>query len=235
MDIAGLQEFYRGFDITAPLGNNRFAFEHRKHRTVYVPPLIKGGLDAVACGPEVVFSDLVDGVEVNARGLKHFVHIERPGHDIFVMDNHNHAFSCWAAGIHAGAIRPGARLVHVDQHKDTRPPPSGFTGHGVQDACRYANDVLDVGNFILPAVGAGWFQDVVQVGSAEALMADPPAPFVLDIDLDIFAPVMDYIPRDLKLSRLRAWIATAPFITIATSPFFMDQNQAIESLRALLT
>ncbi len=234
MDITGLQEFYHGFHITASRGNNRFAFEHRTHRKAYVPSLIKGGLHAVACGAEVVFSDRVDGVEVNATGLEHFVHIERPGQDVFVMDNHNHAFSFWAAAIHAGAILPGSRLVHVDQHKDTRLPLAEFTGVSVHDACRYANDVLDVGSFIPPAVGAGWFHDVVQIGSAEAFAADPSTPFALDIDLDIFAPVMDYIPFDLKLSRLRAWIATAPFVTIATSPFFMDQNEAMACLRALL-
>lgn len=234
MDSAGLQAFYRGFHITAPQGNNRFAFDRRSYRKAYVPPLVQGGLDAVVCGPEIVFSDIVDGIEVNASGLKHFVHIERPGQDIFVMDNHNHAFSFWAAGIHAGVILPGAGLVHVDQHKDTRRPPAGFTGGGVQEACRYANDVLNVGNFILPAVEAGWFHDVVQIGSTEAFAVDPCPPFVLDIDLDIFAPVMDYIPLDLKLSRLRAWIARAPFVTIATSPFFIDQSKAVECLQRLL-
>ena len=234
MDISTLQEFYRGFYIYTPLGHNAFSYEQRSNKKIYVPALIKGSVDDVKPGADVVFGEIVDGEEVNACGLEHFVHMERPGQDIFIFDNHNHAFSFWAAGVHAGVVTPGSALVHVDQHKDTREPPSGFTGGTVADACRYANDVLNVGNFISPAFKAGWFRDVVQVGSADAFAVDLPASFVLDIDLDIFAPVMDYIPDEVKISRLRAWISRARFITMATSPFFLDQNQALHYMRRLI-
>ena len=91
-----------------------------------------------------------------------------------------------------------------------------------------------MGNFIPPALKAGWFKEVVQVGSAEAFAVEPQGPFVLDIDLDIFAPIMAHIPDEVKISRLRAWISRASFITIATSPFFMDQNQALHYVRRLI-
>lgn len=254
MDIVSLQEFYRGFYIDHPRGNNAFSFDQRVLKRIYVPSLIKGDLEAVMAGDEVVFCDLIDPVcvgatsgrppegnpnlparlEVQAKGLKHFVHIERPGQNIFVFDNHNHAFSFWVAGVYDGLIPMGSTLVHVDQHKDTRQPASWLTGTGLLDACGYANDVLNVGNFISPAIKMGWFGDVVQVGSVEAFQICIPAAFVLDIDLDIFAPVMDYIPEELKVSCLRAWISRASLVTIATSPFFMDQNQALHYLHRLL-
>jgi hypothetical protein len=241
MNISPLQEFYRGFYITTPQGNNAFSYGQRSHKKIYVPPLIKGAPQDSRMGEEIVFSDIVDGKEMNAPGLKDFIHIDRQGKDIFIFDNHNHAFSFWAAGIYDGVISKGATLVHVDQHKDTREPEEFFRrgdplGHpqGVNEACHYANHILNVGNFIPPAVKSGWFKEVVQVGSAEAFAAEPAGSFVLDIDLDIFSPVMDYIPEDLKISRLRHWISRASFITIATSPFFMEQTKAIALVKELL-
>ena len=234
MNISALQGFYRGSYITAAKGNNAFSYGARSHKKIYVPPLIKGSVEDVIVGEEIVFSDIVDGQEVNAPGLKRSVHIERPGQDIFIFDNHNHAFSFWAAGACGGVIRKGMRLVHVDQHKDTREPEEWFAGQGVFEACHYANHVLNVGNFIPPALKVGWFNEVVQVGSAEAFDLELQGPFVLDIDLDIFAPIMSSIPDDVKIDRLRRWISRASFITIATSPFFIDQNQALHYMRRLI-
>jgi hypothetical protein len=234
MDISSLKDFYRGFYIERSQGNNAFAYDRRSCKKIYVPALVKGTLEDVKNGQEVVFSDIVDAKEVDAIGLEHFVHVERPGQNIFIFDNHNHAFSFWAAGLDAGLFAKGGTLVHVDQHKDTREPAEWFMGQGMFEACHYANHILNVGNFIAPAVKAGWFKDVVQIGSAEAFDLELKRPFVLDIDLDIFAPVMGYIPEDLKISRLRAWIARASFVTIATSPFFMDPAKAIGCLRELM-
>ncbi len=281
MDSSSLQAFYRGFYVEAPRGNNAFSFEQRSHKKIFVPQFINGTVGGLAVGEEVVFSDIIDGVEVNARGLKQFVHIERPGQDIFIFDNHNHAFSCWALGLGLGRVLSGSTLVHVDQHKDTRESladcfqafgipcaerlsrpsgldcarksrslvsPDGSTPCPLaqlnvdfrnalslrQSAFNCVNAVFNVGNFISPAVKLGWFNEVIQVGSAEAFAGELPESFVLDIDMDIFAPVMDYIPEALKIARLREWVSRASFITIATSPFFMDQKNAIDLVRQLL-
>ncbi len=230
MDSQRLTEFYHGFFIDTPQGNNAFSLAARRHKKLFVPPLVRGELKDVQPGEAIVFSEIVPGSgEVNATGLRQFVHIARPDQDIFIVDNHNHAFSCWSAGVLSGVIPPGSTLVHVDQHKDTRIPDAPPVG----DFCHYANAVLNVGNFIPPAVDLGWFSRVVQVGTAEAFDIEPPDPFILDIDLDIFAPMMDHIPYVLKISRLRRWIPRARVITIATSPFFMDQPAAITILQEL--
>ena len=57
--------------------------------------------------------------------------------------------------------------------------------------------------------------------------------FVLDIDLDIFSNDMDYIPYDLKVLKIKELIKRAKVITIASSPFFIDQNYAIKVLKEL--
>ncbi|MFH0754742.1 MAG: UPF0489 family protein [Candidatus Omnitrophota bacterium] len=290
MDISSLQDFYHGFYIDTPSGNNAFSYEARSCKKIFVPPFIKGDIHDVQSGERVVFSDIIDGVEVNARGLKQFVHMARPAQDIFIVDNHNHVFSCWAVGVEAGVIASGSTLVHVDQHRDVRNPDAWFCRRGdpcgrpnrgdvydcleegghkarpyssdvlvrrtecsgepagasqalgerntpslVKTAAVYANEVLNVGNFIPPALKLGWFKDVVQVGSEDAFKEDIRLPFVLDIDLDIFAPIMDYIPQDYKIARLRHWMSRSSFITIATSPFFMDQKAAFKFLEQILS
>lgn len=237
MDIALLKAFYGGFYIDDNVGNNAFSFDRRVNKRIYVPSLIEGCVADVKPGMEVVFSEIVDGVEVNALGLEHFVHLNFPGKDIFVFDNHHHAFFFWYAAVLSGVMPQGLPLVHVDQHKDTRRPPSFFptVGADLKQVFEYTNHVLNVGNFIPPALALGWFSDVVHVGTCEAFDLAIPKKFVLDIDMDIFAPVMEYIPLGLKLARLREWISQASFVTISTSPFFMDQAQAIELFRQLFS
>ncbi len=270
MDLSQLQQYYRGFWIDAPVGNNAFSFDRRTNRRIYVPPLISGGEDDVLPGDEVAFCDLLPpgeggGLEVKAKGLRNFVHLERPGQDIFIFDNHNHAFFFWCAAAAAGVISPGGALVHVDQHRDTREPdswllpeakvtsqkakekeccppgendrvlgPVSFDFSLLPSVFDYTNHVLNVGNFIPPAIRLGLFREVIQVGSPEAFRADLPDRFVLDIDLDIFAPVMSYIPEDLKIRALRAWIRRAGLVTLATSPYFLDQDEAVGYVKKLL-
>ena len=57
--------------------------------------------------------------------------------------------------------------------------------------------------------------------------------FVLDIDLDIFSKDMDYIPLDIKINKIRNLIKKAKTITIATSPYFIEQEYAINILKKI--
>ena len=44
---------------------------------------------------------------------------------------------------------------------------------------------------------------------------------------------MDYIPYDIKISRIKELIDRAKVITIASSPFFINQEYAIKVLKEL--
>ena len=57
--------------------------------------------------------------------------------------------------------------------------------------------------------------------------------YVLDIDLDIFSKDMDYIPYDFRINKIKDLIKGAKVITIATSPYFIEQNYAIKVLKEL--
>ena len=52
-------------------------------------------------------------------------------------------------------------------------------------------------------------------------------------NLDIFSKDMDYIPYDLKVSKIKDLIKKSKVITIASSPFFIEQDYAIKVLKEL--
>ena len=56
---------------------------------------------------------------------------------------------------------------------------------------------------------------------------------VLDIDLDIFSKDMEYMSYDLRVNKIKEYIKRAKVITIASSPFFIEQDYAIKVLKEL--
>lgn len=57
---------------------------------------------------------------------------------------------------------------------------------------------------------------------------------LLNIDLDIFAPELDYISEEKKVTCIQNLLKQAKLVTIATSPYFIEQWTAIEKLKKLL-
>lgn len=53
---------------------------------------------------------------------------------------------------------------------------------------------------------------------------------ILNLDLDFFAPELDYIPFEDKKRIVLHFARQSDLITVATSPFFIDQKRAIEML-----
>lgn len=238
--IQELQRFYNGFYITKPVGNNAFSFRERRQRQIYVPPIIHGSLADLAVGDEIAFSEVDEGIEINKRGLKHFIYMRQQGKDFFIFDNHNHAFFFWMFAFKTGKLRKGLRLVHVDQHTDMREPERYFQidsreSVDLQAAFEYANTVLNVGNFMQPALKAGLFSAVDIIDSSFSFEKAYSEEIVLDIDMDIFSPAIAYIDEDLKKEKIRSYIKATRLITIASSPYFMEQEAAIRIIKDLLS
>ncbi len=125
----------------------------------------------------------------------------------------------------------------------------------------YTNTVLNVGNFIPAAEHIGLIKDIIFVNSETSLLElnrkmqnenqsnlsdqtsnlstsksnlqNSTSNLILDIDLDYFAPEFDYIDNKLKIDVLRKLIPHASLITVATSPFFIDQALAIKYLHQI--
>ena len=238
-DIVKLQSLYCGFDLEKPVGNNGFSFAARQQKSIFVPPLVSGSLDDLRVGQRIVFSEIQDGQEYNCRGLQKFIYLKRADKHILIFDNHNHAFFFWVCAFKSGAIAPQSVLVHVDQHKDARRPETylskAIEEMTLKEAFDYTNLVLNVGNFIDPALKLGLFQDVITIDNEAAFQKVLPKTFVLDLDLDIFAPAMNYIDHSLKMNSIKSYLQSARFVTIATSPYFMDQLRAIDLIKELFT
>jgi hypothetical protein len=231
-------ELYNGFYINDPFGNNAFSFNQRTQKSIYVPRLIKGTLNEIGLGSEIVFSEIDDGIEKNHIGLKNFLWLEHADKQIFVFDNHNHAFFFWYWGYINEQIPKNRRLLHIDQHKDTRTPKNmpPFDVHSFIDLKQiwyYTNYELNVGNFIPPAKDCGLIDEVITIDGQNEFEKPIPDFDILDIDLDIFASEMDYIDYDIKMNYILKAINHAHFITIATSPYFLDQKVALRILYKL--
>src|SRR5690606_29092705 len=92
-------------------------------------------------------------------------------------------------------------------------------------------------NFIVPAQRAGL------VGPTQMVTGDAPLDDlsfashtnkILDIDLDFFAPEMSYIDEARVQRFIEAHLPTTTLITVATSPFFIDQARAIAVLHRIV-
>ena len=118
--------------------------------------------------------------------------------------------------------------------------PSGYPeqedvpGLGLEEAFIYANTELHVGNFMRPALKLGVFSRVDLLNSRYALerfRGDAP---VLDIDMDVFERGLSVEEEREEMSCLGRLIRSARFVTIATSPYFIGQERAVQIVKDLL-
>ncbi len=227
--------YYRGFYLEQPLGNNLFSYKRRSVKRLWVAPLVEGDPSRLNRGSRIVFSEWEEGREYSLTGLEYFIYWKRNGIPFYFFDNHNHAYYFWYRSMKRGAFPPGLTLVHVDQHSDMRCPEHwpGKTDGG-RKVFDYTNRVLNVGNFIQPALRLGWFSGVDIIDSSQKINTRYKRPIVLDLDMDFFAPEMDYIDHELKIARIREWLGAACCVTVATSPFFMEQDRAIALIHDIL-
>ena len=225
---------YIGFYIKEPVGNNIFSYEERENKSIFVPKLIEGTLDDVILGDKIVFNEIDEGIEIKAKGLNNMVYCNICDKDVYIFDNHNHAFYFWMKSLSLNKFNKGCKLVHVDQHKDMREPINYDVNlDDLNDVFRYTNKVLNVGNFIKPALKYNIFSEVIIIDSSYGFDLNIDGEYVLDIDLDIFSKDMDYIPYDFRLNKIKELIKGAKVITVASSPYFIEQDYAIKVLKEL--
>lgn len=155
-----------------------------------------------------------------------------------LFDNHNHALYYWAEySIRTNQTLP---VIHIDQHSDLSTPPlrdSKTVKHtSLQDRKHIAYSISDIWSFIVPALEWNLISSCEQIRTETKLNAFkiPQTPYILDIDLDFRAPEMinDYIQQTIQ--KTRDLITQASFITIATSPGYIDQEIALEILAKIM-
>lgn len=180
------------------------------------------------------------------HGLKNFLWIEKSKFPpIFIFDNHNHAITFWYNTIYDKGIK-NVELIHIDQHSDCWENKNclrlDWERNELENVFNFCNKYCNVGNFIPPAIESWIIWNQVQIRSTTALQnlqVKKNQNFILDIDLDF---CLDWIERDkvnwenvnlLKKKFDESW-KNALCITIATSPYFLDQRLAINITNKLL-
>jgi len=180
------------------------------------------------------------------HGLKNFLWIEKSCvPPIFIFDNHNHAPVFRYNIIYNKRIK-NVELIHIDQHSDCRENKNhlkwNWNENELENVFHFYNEKCNVGNFIPSSIESWIISDQTQIRSIFALKnlkIEKNQNFILDIDLDF---CLNWIDRNiineesikiLKKKFNESW-NFALCITIATSPYFLDQEVAINILKKLL-
>lgn len=229
---------YNWFYLDEPKGNNAFSFEQRKNKKLWVPELIEAKISDIELWDEVVFEDFGfdDQLSTNT-GLKNFYKIKWKDKDIYLFDNHNHAYYFWYLARNENIIWDNNILVHIDEHADTRDPGEYLMkpdSQNLDQVFHYTNYIFNVGNYIIPAEKEWLISKTIQVRNTQNLedyldlrstLGDN---VILNLDLDFFQPDLDFIDYDLKKKVVLDAAEKAKVITVATSPFFIEQGLAIK-------
>ncbi len=255
--------YKKPFYITDPVWNNAFSHDLRKNKKLYVPELkIIDSLDDIELQDDkekIAFEDFWfdDKLSIN-YGLKNFYEfpplslplageknkkIKAP---IYLFDNHNHAFYFWYLARKNGIIWDNNTLIHIDEHADMRDNNKCISDDDSKDlekVFNFTNEVLNVGDYIIPAQKEWLIWEVIQIRN-ETNLSDyicrrcepyvyPTTNIILNLDLDFFQPDLDYIDFKQKKEVILDAAKKADVITVATSPFFIDQNLALKVFREL--
>ena len=246
--------YHQPMILTGERGNNAFSFEQRKKNEslcqLTIPSMITGTIDDVQLSDQIVFEerDEENNQIVSYAWLKYLVHIPLTigwtHKDIYIIDNHNHALYCRWKSVQQWTIEWGVECTHIDQHSDLAEPAmyydefrrDAYSRPPLSDLAVYTNEILQVGNFIKPALSVWLLTDQHQVRTEYSLLQwVQPAP-ILDIDLDFRAPEMSIADMAWTIQAVRDLMVhpEVKCITIATSPYFIDQQLALKLFHQLL-
>jgi len=248
--------YKKSFYIENKIWNNAFSFDERDHKKLFVPSLKKiDNFDEILLWNKIVFEDFDFNDNLSScRGLKNFYDISpHPKGDgitakIYLFDNHNHAYYFWYLARNNGLIGDNNFLYHVDEHSDMRDSGEYLMKPGSMDMGKVFNYTnfsdINVWNYIIPAQKEGLIGDVIQIRNEDNLLEYLTHPLasslkpngrgiILNLDLDFFQPDLDFIDYELKKKVVLDIAKKATVITVATSPFFIDQSLAIKVFKDL--
>lgn len=211
----------------------------------------------------ITFEDFwFDGNLQTCYWLENFYELESPlwknihGNipKIYLFDNHNHALYFWYLAKHDWVINDNSLLYHIDEHADYRDPWEYISPEDSKDlekVFQYVNfSNINVWNYIIPAEKEWLVSKTIQIRSEKELLDykkrspslqgrglgggwTKKQSVIVNIDLDFFQPDLDFIDYELKKSVIRNIIDTADVITVATSPFFIEQKLALRVFKDL--
>ena len=230
-------ENYRGFWLEWVNGNCSFwSQEEWKPVKLWVAPLVKKWISELELWEEPVFCERWTNRALEYfYGLKEFLTFEVWGVPIYIFDNHNHALYFWYKEYFQNRFAKGVKLIHIDQHSDMKHNEEKIDEKNLTWIFWFVQEKCNVGNFIIPALGSGLLGSVDQLRSEYWLLhyKKPNEDYILDIDMDFWEKLMGIEDKEWTFEQTRKLICWAKMVTIATSPFFLDQKEAIRLIQEL--
>lgn len=229
--------------------NNAFSYKERtkkkwKDPTLTIPSLKYWTLEDIEVGEDIVFEELEDGILKSCKWLKQFIRLrDQESQSITIFDNHNHALYFWVQAIYDWLLSPWFELIHIDEHSDLWENKNTLDKnkalHDAQYIWEFTNFSCNVGNYIPPAIESWIVGKIIRIENEFQLNQyedySPWKNTVLNIDLDFFSQEMEFIPEEKKLRFIRKLLKNVECITIATSPYFIDQWIALKKLKKMFS
>ena len=241
--------YNKWFFIESPVWNNEFSFDKRQNKKLFVPEIIEaksfdeikfqGDLEKIAFED----FDFDDKLSTN-YWLKNFYRFQMWWKEVVLFDNHNHAFYFWYEARSRKIIWDKNILIHIDQHADTRDNDkiiSKSDSKSLEKVFDFTNFVLNVWDYIIPAQKEGIIENIVQIRNTKNLEdylqnfsnKKNNSKIILNLDLDFFASELDFIDFELKKKVILDVFEKASYVTVCTSPFFVDQRLAVEKFKEI--
>lgn len=216
--------------LTENIWNNQFCFNQVENPKIWIADMIDWTTEDLEIWDKTVFREMKNWKVVEYKWLKNFIHIKKENQSIYIFDNHNHALKYWIDEYKQWNIPFWFDFIHIDQHTDMN--LSEFE----LDLENPNLDVYNVWNFIQPAIKSGLINKVEQINTEYKLLnyETEKNDLILDIDLDFRAPEMSIEKYGDTINKAMNLISKSRVVTIATSPYFLDQNTAIKICKDLL-
>lgn len=210
--------------------NNQFCFNQVKNPKIWIADTIDWTIKDLDIWDKTVFREMKNWKVVEYKWLKNFIHIKKENQSIYIFDNHNHSLKYRIDEYKHWNIPFWFDLIHIDQHTDMN--SSEFE----LDLENPNLDVYNVWNFIQPAIKSWLIKHFEQINTEYKLLnyEIKKNNLILDIDLDFRAPEMSIEKYSEAIKKTKELISKSRVVTIATSPYFLDQNKAIKICKDLI-
>lgn len=241
--------YNKWFFIENPVWNNEFSFDKRQNKKLFVPEIIEAkSFDEIKFQDDlekIAFEDFdFDNKLSTNYWLKNFYRFQMWWKEVVLFDNHNHAFYFWYEARSRKIIWDKNILIHIDQHADTRDNDkiiSKSDSKSLEKVFDFTNFVLNVWDYIIPAQKEGIIENIVQIRNTKNLEdylknfsnRKNNSKIILNLDLDFFASELDFIDFELKKKVILDVFEKASYVTVCTSPFFVDQGLAVEKFKEI--
>jgi len=227
------------------LWNNKLSYNERKKLwsslKLFVPNILEFDFlnkdileNNLSIWEEIVFEEVLDWKLHSKKWLKNYITWKIWNSQVCIFDNHNVAF--YFIGEYFLKKWKSLDLIHIDQHSDMYEPDFYLNKfNNLYDIEKYTFEWLNVWNYLLPLQKLWFIKDIYQkrtqiwVLELDDSLAENS---ILNIDLDFWEENMS--TDEKSLLKIKKFIWKSPLILFATSPYFIEQQRAIELVKKIL-